>query len=202
LKSIIDGYDRNDAAAVQALFYFRPGTDPKAIDNMHRFIDVDVSAYHLSYVAISRFGMHGTTLNIGLVSTNAVYMMDALSRMSPQNAHAMGDTEEIMLAAPAGPYVGCWQSPLYFVRDRGTWKLDAKRNFRLTFRAVRRQPIAGETPAQACAASIQIIVARFSAIADDINKGNISEAEVKRQVNKVFVDVDSVFPECHFGADH
>jgi hypothetical protein len=88
------------------------------------------------------------------------------------------------------------------VRDQGTWKLDAVRNFRLTFHASRRQRIAGETPAQACAAAIRIVITRFSGIADDINKGNISEAEVKKRVNATFADVYSEFPYCQFGLDH
>ena len=42
----------------------------------------------------------------------------------------------------------------------------------------------------------------IAAIADDINKGNISEAESKKQVNTVFTDVDSQFRDCQFGIDH
>jgi hypothetical protein len=147
--------------------------------------------------------MHGTTLNIGLISTNAALTMDFLSRLNPQSGRVMGDTVVITPAAPSGPYVGCWQNPLYFVRDQGVWKLDAKRNFRLTFSAIRRHAIAGETPAQACAASIQLIVGRFSTIADDIEKGNIAdESEAKRRVNAVFAEVDSQFHDDHFGMDH
>jgi hypothetical protein len=203
LKAIVDGYDRNDAATVQKFFYFKPGTNPKPIDNFNDFIAVDVSAYHLANVNVSRFGMHGTTLNIGLVSTNAVYIMDFLSRINPQSFRVMGETAVITPAAPSGPYVGCWQNPLYFVRDNGVWKLDAVRNFRLTFRAYRKHPVAGETPEQACAASIDLIVGRFSAIANDIEKGSIAdELEAKRRVNSVFAEVDSQFRDDHFGMDH
>jgi RNA polymerase sigma factor (sigma-70 family) len=202
LKSIVDDYDRNDAAAAEALFYFPPGMDPKTVENMDRFLDVDVSAYHLANVAVSRFGVHGTTLNIGQLSTSAVLILDVLPRLSPERVQGLGNTLVLTPEKPAGPYVGCWQSPIYFVRDQGTWKLDAKRNFRLTFHAIRRQPIAGETSAQACTAAIHIIVTRFAAIADDINKGNISEAESKKQVNTVFTDVDSQFRDCQFGIDH
>ncbi|HEY1921519.1 MAG TPA: sigma-70 family RNA polymerase sigma factor [Tepidisphaeraceae bacterium] len=203
LTSIVDGYDHNDAAAVQAFFYFPAGTNRKAIDNFNHFLEADVSAYHLANVNVSRFGMHGTTLNIGLVSTNAVYIMDILSRIGPQSARVRGESLELTPAAPSGPYVGCWQNPLYFVRDQGVWKLDAERNFRLTFSAYRRKPIAGETPEQACAASIELIVERFSAITNDIQNGTIvDELEAKKRVNAVFVEVDSQFRDDHFGMDH
>ncbi len=203
LKSIVDAYDRNDAAAAQKFFYFKPGADPNAIAGLNDFIGADVSVYHLATVNESRFGMHGTTLNIGLVSTNAVYIMDFLSRITPQSGRVTGDRVAITPAAPVGPYVGCWSNPIYFVRDNGVWKLDALRNFRLTFRAHRKRPVAGETPEQACAASIDLIVGRFNAIANDIEKGNIAdELEAKRRVNAVFAEVDSLFRDDHFGMDH
>jgi RNA polymerase sigma factor (sigma-70 family) len=203
LKAIVDDYDRNDAAAAEAFFYVSPGTDPKQIANMDSYLDVEVSAYHLANVSVSRFGMHGTTLNIGQLSTTPVLIMDVLPRLSPDRARGSRNTFELTPAAPSGPYVGCWQSPIYFVRDQGTWKLDAKRNFRLTFRGVRRHAIPGETPEQGCAALIQIIVGRFGVIADDIEKGKITdETEAKRQVNAVFSEVNSQFRDYHFGMDH
>jgi hypothetical protein len=184
LKSIIDGYDRDDAAAVQALFYFKPGTDAKTIDLSDRILELDVAAYRLSNASLARFGIHGSMLQTG-VSTNVRMLLDILSQIGLQNARIMGD---VLTITPPGITGGSgWpQKPIYFVRVDNIWKFDAGRTFRLTFSAVRRQPIPGETPQQAFAAAVHLFTTQFDAIADDIDKGNIpDEAEAQRRVYAV-----------------
>ncbi len=192
LKSIIDGYDHNDAAAVQALFYFKPGTDPKTIELSDRILELDVAAYRLANAALSRFGMHGSMLRTG-VSTNVKTLLDVLSQIGLQNARIMGETLTITPPAITGGS-GWPQKPLYFTRIENTWRFDAGRTFRLTFTAVRRQHVADETPQQAFAAGIHLMSGRFAAIADDIEKGNIpSEAEAQKRVYAVRDEMENQF---------
>jgi hypothetical protein len=181
LKSIIDGYDHNNAAAVQALFYFKPGTDLKTIDVSDRMLELDVAAYWLANASLSHFGLHGSMLLTG-DSTDAQMFLDALSQIGLQNARIMGNTLTITPPAITGGS-GWPQKPLYFARVENMWKFDAGRTFRLTFTAVRRQRIDGETPQQAFAAAIQLYSGLFNAIANDIEKGTIpDEAEAQRRV--------------------
>jgi len=46
-------YDHNDVATVQALYYYKPGSDPKAIDVMDRILEAE-SDYRLKSAAVSR----------------------------------------------------------------------------------------------------------------------------------------------------
>jgi hypothetical protein len=184
LKSIIDGYDHNDAAAVQALFYYKPGTDPKTIDLSDHILELDVAAYRLANAALAHFGMHGAMLHTG-VSTNVKMLLDILSQIGLQNARIMGDTLTITPPAITGGS-GWPQKPLYFVRIENTWKFDAGRTFRLTFTAVRRQHVEGETPEQAFATGIHLLAGGLASIAEDIEKGDIpTEAEAQKRVHAV-----------------
>lgn len=76
---------------------------------------------------------------------------------------------------------------------QSVWKLDAARSFSVTFRATRRRPLAGESQVQTLAA-VHLIAGRFDAIADDIDKGNITnEAETQRRVSTTWDDLTSQF---------
>jgi hypothetical protein len=192
LKSIIDGYDHDDAAAVQALFYFKPGTDPKTVDLSDRMLEFDVTAYRLANAALSHFGMHGSMLRTG-VTTNVKTLLDVLSQIGLQNARIMGDTLTITPPAITGGS-GWPQKPLYFVRIENSWRFDAGRTFRLTFTAVRRQRVEGETPEQTVAAAIHLLSAGLAAIADDIDNGNIpTEAEAQKRVYAVRDEMKNQF---------
>ena len=194
LKSIVDAYDRNDVAAVQASYYYKPGSDPKAIDVMDRILEAGVATYRLKSAASSRFGFHGTML-ITDTFTGAEFIMDVLSRISAQNARIAGDTLTITPSRHAGP-AEAWESPIYFVHDQGAWKMDAARTFRVIFRAARRQPVANETPEKAFASGCQLLAGQFNAIAADIDKGNIAdEAEAQKRVNAVWSDLNTQFRE-------
>jgi hypothetical protein len=194
LKSIIEGYDRNDAPAVQSLFYFKPGTDLKTIDLSNQMLELDVAAYRLSNASLAHFGMHGSMLRIG-VSTDAQMFQDILSQIGLQNARIKGDT--LTITPPAITGASGWpQKPLYFVRIDSTWKFDAGRTFRLTFGAVRRTHIGDETPQQAFAAGVQLLAQPFEKIADDIDKGIIlDEAETQRRVDAAYADMQAEFSD-------
>jgi len=194
LKSIVDGYDRDDVATVQALYYYKPGSDPKAIDVMDRILEAGVATYRLKSAASSRFGFHGTML-ITDTFTGAEFIMDVLSRISAQNARIAGDTLTITPSRHAGP-AEAWESPIYFVHDQDAWKMDAARTFRVIFRAARRKPVADETPEKAFASGCQLIAGQFNAIATDIDSGNIAdEAEAQKRVNAVWSNLNSQFRE-------
>ncbi len=195
LQSIVDGFDRNDLAAVDALYYFKPGSDPKTMAVIHDIHEMQVANYHLKKAAITRFGMHGTFLFTG-VNTDAECWVEYLSRVGPQNARLAGDTLTITPSAHGFLDVGAGRAPFYFLRDQGAWKLDAARTFFVTFRAARRQPVAGESSVQTLAAAVDLIAGHFNAIADDIDKGNIAdEAEVQRRVGATWDDLNSQFRE-------
>jgi len=201
LKSIVDGFDHNDLAGVQALFYYKPGSDPKTIDVMHLELEMQVADYRLKKAAVSRYGMHGTML-VTDVGTAAEAFLEWLSRISPENARVMGDTLTITLAAHAGPDDWYWKAPIYFVCDQGAWKLDAGRTFRVTYRAFRRQRVADESPEQEFAAAIHLISEQFDAIADDIDKGNIPDAdEAQKRVNAAWGNLNLQFREFNCNLD-
>lgn len=193
LKSIVDGFDHNDLAAVEASFFFKPGSDPKTIDVMDRELEIQIADYRLKNAAASRFGMHGTML-VTDFGTAAESFLEILSRINPQNARVMGDTLTITPEAHAGPDDGYWQAPIYFTRDQGAWKLDAARTYRFTFHVARRQRLAGESPEQTFATAIDLIAGQFDAIADDIDKGNVpDEAAAQKRVNVAWGDLNSQF---------
>jgi len=195
LKSIVDGFDRDDLAAVDKLFYFKPGSDPKTITAIHDIHEMQVANYRLKKAAVTRFGMRGTLL-FTAVTTDAECFVEYLSRVVPQNARPAGDTLTITPSAHAFLDVGDGRATFYFLRDQGVWKLDAARSFFVTFRAVRRQPVAGESPVQALAAAVHLIAGHFDAIADDIDKGSITdEAETQRRVSATWDDLNSQFRE-------
>jgi RNA polymerase sigma factor (sigma-70 family) len=200
LRSIVDGYDNNNSAAVQQLFYFKPGSDPKTIDVMNHILEQDISNYHLMNSAVARFGMHGSMLLTGF-SNETVFIQDVLSRVTPQDARPEGDSLAITPPDTSGPT--SWpKKPLYFVRVDGIWKLDAARTFRITFSVRQRQPVAGETSQQAFAAASDLLAGYFDKIADAIDKGDIhDEAEAQRRISAAFKDIDSQFSElgCNTG---
>jgi RNA polymerase sigma factor (sigma-70 family) len=201
LKSIVAAFDHNDLAAVQAAFYFKPGSDPKTIDVMGLELEMQVAAYRLKNAAVSRFGMHGTML-VTDCGTAPEAFLEWLSRISPENARGLGDTLTITPAAHAGPDEWYWKAPIHFVRDQGAWKLDAGRTFRVTFRAFRRQRVADESPEQEFAAAIHLISGQFDAIADDIDKGNIlDEAEAQKRVNAAWGNLNLQFREFNCNLD-
>jgi RNA polymerase sigma factor (sigma-70 family) len=195
LRSIIGGYDNNDINAVQQLFYFKPGSDPKTVDVMNHILEQDVANYHLMNSAVARFGMHGTMLLTGY-SNETVFIQDVLSRITPQDAQQDGDSLTILPPNTNGP--ANWpKKPLYFVRVDGVWKLDTARTFRITFQAKRRHPVVGETPQQTFAAASDLIAGHFDQIADAIDKGDIrDEVEAQRRISEAFKDIDSQFSEC------
>lgn len=195
LKSIVDAFDRNDLAAVDALYYLKPGSDPKTMAAIHDIHEMQVANYRLKKAAVTRFGMHGTLL-FTAVSTDAECWVEYLSRVGPQNARLAGDTLTITPSAHGFLDVGAGHATFYFLRDQGMWKLDAARSFFVTFSAVRRQPVTGESPVQVLAAAVHLIAGHFDAIADDIDKGNITdEAEVQRRVSATWDDLNSQFRE-------
>jgi RNA polymerase sigma factor (sigma-70 family) len=193
LKSIIDNYDRNDAAAVQALYYFKPGTDPKTVDAVNRTLEIDVAAYRLSNAAISKFGMHGTLL-ITDMYTPPVMFLEILSRVTPKDARVVSDGV-LTITPRTTPGPNTWpEKPIYFVRSDGIWKLDAGRTFRFTFRAIRHQPVAGETPQQTFAAAAQMQTHEFNQVAEDIEKGAIPDvAEAQRQLDEAWHQLNMQF---------
>jgi hypothetical protein len=194
LKSIVDAYDRNDVAAVQALYYYKPGSDAKAIEVMDPILEAGVATYRLKSAAVARFGIHGTMLKTDTF-TGAEFIMDILSRISPKNAKAEGDSLIITPARHAGP-ADAWDAPIYFVRDQGAWKMDAARTFRVVFHAARRKPVADETREQTFAAACHLLATEFNAIASDIDKGNIAdETEAQTQVNATWADLNAQFRE-------
>ena len=194
LKSIVDAYDHNDVATVQALYYYKPGSDPKAIDVMDRILEAGVATYRLKSAAVSRFGIHGTMLKTDTF-TGAEFIMDVLSRISPQNATIAGDTLTIKPSKHTGP-AEAWEAPIYFLHDQGAWKMDAARTFRVVFRAVRREPIADESREQTFAAACHQLATEFDATAVDIDKGNIpDEAGAQKRVNAAWDDLNSQFRE-------
>jgi hypothetical protein len=189
MKSIIDGYDRNDAAAVTALYYCKPGTDPKTVDAMGLILEWAVADYRLTSAATSRFGVHGAMIQTALETDPATFL-SVLSRIGSQDAHSSGNA--MTITPPATTNSEGW--PIYFVKTQDVWKLDWTRTVRVTIRATRRKPIAGETARQTIAAAIHLLVNQFDAIADDIDKGNISdEAEAQRRVSAAWGDLDSQF---------
>jgi RNA polymerase sigma factor (sigma-70 family) len=195
MQSIVDGFDRNDLAAVDALYYFKPGSDPKTMAAVHDIHEMQVANYHLKKSALTRFGMHGTLLFTG-VTTDAECWVEYLTRVGPQNARLAGDTLTITPSGHGFLDVGAGHATFYFLRDQGVWKLDAARSFYATFRAARRQPVAGESSVQTLAAAVDLIAGHFNAIADDIDKGNITdEAEVQRRVSATWDDLNSHFRE-------
>jgi RNA polymerase sigma factor (sigma-70 family) len=189
LRSIVDGYDNNDKAAVQQLFYYKPGSDPKTIDGMNHILEIDVADYHLVNVAVSHFGMHGTMLLTG-IGTDAVFIQDVLSRVTPKNARLNGDVLSIVPPNASGP-VNWERKPIYFIRVGGTWKLDTARTLTVTFRAKRRQPIANETSLQTFDAASDLIAGHFDQIADAIDKGEIrDEGEAQRRISDAYKDME------------
>ena len=200
LRSIVSSYDNNDINAVQQLFYFKPGSDPKTVDVMNHILEQDVSNYHLMNSAVARFGMHGSMLLTGY-SNETVFIQDVLSRIAPKDAQQEGDSLTILPPDGSGP-MNWPKKPLYFVRVDGVWKLDTARTFRITFQVKRRHPVAGETPQQAFAAASDLIAGHFDQIADAIDKGDIrDEAEAQRRISDAFKDVDAQFSEvgCNTG---
>jgi RNA polymerase sigma factor (sigma-70 family) len=201
LKSIVAAFDHNDLAAVQAAFYFKPGSDPQTVDVLGLELEMQVAAYRLKNSAVSRFGMRGAML-VTDFGTAAEAFLEWLSRIGPENARVLGGTLTITPAAHTGPDEGYWKAPIYFVRDQGAWKLDAGHTFRVTFRAFRRQRIADESPEQEFAAAIHLISGQFDAIADDIDKGNIAdEAEAQKRVNAAWANLNSQFREFNCNLD-
>ncbi len=199
LESIIDAYDHNDAAVAQALYYFKPGTDPGTIDAMNRILELDVAAYRLSNAAISKFGMHGTLL-ITDMYTPPVMFLEILSRISPKDVRAVdGNTLALTPRETAGQ--NTWpEKPIYFERSDGAWKLDAGRSFRITFRAVRHKPVARETPEQTFAAATRQLARQFDLIADDIDKGNVADVSVaQRRIDGAWHELNLQFRD--FGCD-
>jgi RNA polymerase sigma factor (sigma-70 family) len=195
LQSIVDAFDRNDLAAVDALYYFKPGSDPKTTAVIHDIHEMQVANYRLKKAAVTRFGMHGTLLFTG-VTTDAECWVEYLTRVGPQNARLAGDTLTITPSAHGFLDVGAGRATFNFLRDQGVWKLDAARSFSATFRAARRQPVAGESSVQTLAAAVDLIAGHFDAIADNIDKGNIAdEAEVQRRVSATWDDLNSHFRE-------
>ena len=199
LKSIIDAYDRNDPPAVETLYYFKPGTDPKTIDAVDRIFELDVAAYRLSNAAISKFGMHGTLL-ITDMYTPPVMFLEILSRITPNDARVLSDDTVTMTPrGTAGP--DTWpEKPIYFVRVDGVWKLDAGRTFRIAFHAIRHHAVPGETPQQTFGAATRQLVAAFDQISNDIEKGNIpDEPAAQRRLDVAWHELNLQFRE--FGCD-
>ncbi len=188
LKSIIDGYDHNDAAAVRALYYCKPGTDRKTLDTLGFILELGVADYRLTRAASSRFGMHGAMIRTG-IETDPSTFLGVLSRITPQNAESSGNT--LTITPPATVNSAPW--PLHFVNAQG-WKLDWTRTVRVTAHATHRKPVAGEIPEQAFAAAIHLLVGHFNSIADDIDNGNIpDETEAQKRITAAWEDMNSQF---------
>jgi hypothetical protein len=188
LKSIVDGYDHNNATAVKALYYCKPGTDPKTIDTLGVILELGVADYRLTSAASTRFGIHGAMIQTG-IETDPATFLGVLSRITPQNAESSGNT--LTITPPATVNSTPW--PLHFVNAQG-WKLDWTRTVRVTVHAMHRKPIAGETPQQGFAAATHLLVSQFNSIADDIDKGNIpDETEAQRRITAAWEDMNSQF---------
>jgi RNA polymerase sigma factor (sigma-70 family) len=200
LKAIIDAYDHNDAVAAQALYYFKPGMEPKTIDAVDRILELDVAAYRLSNAAISKFGMHGTLL-ITDMYTPPVMFLEILSRISPKDARVVDDnTLTLTPRETAGPNTWPPDKPIYFERMEGAWKLDAGRSFRIVFRAIRHRPIAGERSEQTFAAATRQLAGQFDLIADDIDKGKVADVTVaQRRIDVAWHELNLQFRD--FGCD-
>jgi hypothetical protein len=188
LRSIIDGYDHNDAAAVKALYYCKPGTDPKTVDTLEVILELGVADYRLTSAASSRFGIHGAMIRTG-IETDPATFLGVLSRITQQNAESSGNT--LTITPPATVNSAPW--PIHFVNAQG-WKLDWPRTVRVTVHAMHRKLIAGETAQQGFAAATHLLVGHFNSIADDIDKRNIpDETEAQRRITAAWEDMNSQF---------
>jgi hypothetical protein len=188
LQAVIDAYDNEDPASVEAQLYFGPDADPKLAPFVPPLVEMDMAAYRVQRDALAKFGAHAISLNF-YDNTTAGMLDELLARLGPHDYRLSGETLVIKPPAPFMSHIGAWpRAPIYFRKMAGQWKLDFGRTFKITFHLVRRVPVANETAEQRDLGYVKAFADGFKAIAGDIEEGNItSAAEVQRRMDGVII---------------
>jgi RNA polymerase sigma factor (sigma-70 family) len=196
LQSMIDAYDRGDAAAAKSQIYLGPDANSQLGKIMPMLIDVDLAVYRLQKDAVARFGAHAMGLNTYWTSS-VITLEELMDRIDAKDCRPRGDELIITPAAPIFSSDGVWpHAPLYFHNVDGAWKLDYGRTFNTEFRARRRHPIPGETREQALCEGEKIFIDGFNVVSDDLEKGKIDDVgKLQERIFGVMADLTKEFPD-------
>ncbi|MGD0770783.1 MAG: sigma-70 family RNA polymerase sigma factor [Tepidisphaeraceae bacterium] len=195
LLSIIDAYDRDDAAAFRSQLYFPISADPRLVRSMPVLVDLDLAVYRLQKAAIARFGAHAIGLNFYSAAT-LFTVEDILSRVERKDVQILGDTV-IFNPSPSFLGQGVWpRGALYFHNADGAWKLNVPRTLRIQFRFHRRVPLQGETEEQTQVAAEKALIDALNAISDDTEHGKLASAgELQRRLDGAIIGLAMVFSD-------
>ena len=191
LLSIVDAYEHDDAVELQSLYYADPGTAQQTMDDAMIASAGDLAAYRVVKTSIAHFGTSAAGLNTRDSST-ASMALDVLARIGLDELQDQGD-EAVITPTSSSP--GHWpNAPLYF-REVGTdWKVDIGRTIRVVHRVVLRRPVTVESEEQAFVQSERDQIAGYNAIADDIDRGKITDViGVETRLNQMFEDLSGKY---------
>jgi RNA polymerase sigma factor (sigma-70 family) len=195
LQSIIDAYDRGDAAAAKSRLYFGPDAKPQMVKIVPVLVDVDFAVYRLQKAAVARFGAHALGLNT-FWGPSVMMLVELMPRIDVKDCRMVGDAIVITPSAPVFSNNGWPHAPLYFHNADGVWKLDYGRSFKTDYHARRRHPIAGETREDALCAGEKIFMNGYNAISDDLENGKINDSgQVQQRIYGLMVELTKEFPE-------
>ncbi|HEY1922760.1 MAG TPA: sigma-70 family RNA polymerase sigma factor [Tepidisphaeraceae bacterium] len=191
-QTLIDSYDKGDAAAAKSRVYFGPDANPVLAKIVPTLIDVDFAVYRLQKDAVARFGPHAMGL-----STNwgpSVFMLlNVMPRLDASGCRVVGDDVSLMPTASVNDWP---RAPLYFHNVDGVWKLDYGRTVKIDFHARRRHSVPGETRDQALCAGEKIFIDGYNAVSDDLESGKITDVgTLQGRLDGVLSDLIKAFPE-------
>jgi RNA polymerase sigma factor (sigma-70 family) len=192
MQSIMDVYDQDDLQKLMSVYYVEPSAGTKFQTILALVSENDMAAYRVQKTAIKHFGPAGMCL-FTRVGTVAALFLDTLARIGPEDM-TVADNDNVILV-PSEALPGMWpQAPIYFRQEGGVWKLDVHRTAKITYTAVRREPIPGETPEQTFAAAEKQLTGLYNTISDGMDQGKIrSLVDAQREMDQGFADTNATF---------
>jgi hypothetical protein len=193
LQSLIDSYDKNDAAAAKADLYFGPDANPQLSKIVPTLIDVDFAVYRMQKDAVSRFGPHAMGLDTNW-GPSLYMLLDLMPRLDASGCRVIGGNEVSIM--PSGDGDRWPRAPLYFHNVDGIWKLDFGRTFKIDFHARRRHSVPGETRDQSLCAGETIFLNGYNVVSEDLENGKIDDVgALQGRLDKVMAELIREFSE-------
>ncbi len=113
LQTMIDAYDRGDAAAVKSQIYLGPDANPQLTKIVPLLVDIDLAVYRLQKDAVARFGAGAMGLNT-YWTPSAVGIRELMARIDAKDCRLMGNEFAVTPAAPVYSSDGVWPRPALF----------------------------------------------------------------------------------------
>ncbi len=192
IQSLVDSYDKGDAAAAKSQLYFGPDANPQLAKITPTLMDVDFAVYRLQKDSVSRFGPHAMGLHTHW-SPSVFMLLEVMPRLDASQCRVIGDEVSLMPTTDSDRWP---HAPLYFHNVDGVWKLDFGRTFKIDFHARRRHSVPGETRDQALCAGEKLFIDENNAISDDLENGKIDHVgKVQARLDGIQADLIREFAE-------